>query len=555
VSGGGGGVEVERGGGGSAAALAARIEELKARLPELERERDEYRERCPKLERERDEYRKLYLLAREEIAQLKRGLIGKKAERFGDNDAQLTLSLLGMLLGEEGGEAEKPPARETRVPEHLRRKPVRRQLPADLPRVTVEVTPPEVERLGLDAFEVIGEERREVIERRPASAVVVEVVKKKFVRRAERENAAAGTTEVVVAPTPELPIERGLAGPGFLADTIVKRWQDHLPLHRQEKIYRREGLELSRSTLCGWHEKLAELARAVVEAMRIDARGQPYLCTDATGVLVMAANKCRNGHFWVVVAPGKHVLFEFSQRHDSKAVDELLEGYRGYLVADAHVVYDHLYASGEVIEVNCWAHARRYFFKAFPSDPQRAAEALSKIQKLFYLERAIRGAPAIRRAEVRRQQSAPIVEEFFRWCERQRDLVLDGSPMAEAIRYARNQREGLERFLADQRLPMDNNVSERELRRQAIGRKNWVFVGSADGARTNATFVSLLASCQMHDLEPWAYLRDLFCLLPSWPVHRALELAPAYWRDTIAEPEVAAQLEANVYRRAVLATA
>lgn len=333
---------------------------------------------------------------------------------------------------------------------------------------------------------------------------------------------------------------------------MVKRWQDHLPVNRQEKIYKREGLDLSRSTLCGWHEKLAELARPVVEAMRTDARGQPYLCTDATGVLVMAPQKCRNGHFWVLVAPGKHVLFEFSQKHDSKAVDDLLEGYRGYLVADAHVVYDHLYASGDIVEVNCWAHARRYFFKAFPSDPERAREALTKIGELFGIERAIRGSPAARRTTIRRAQSAPIVKDFFTWCDDHKNQVLDGSPMADAIRYATNQKEGLERFLEDQRLPLDNNVSERQLRRQAIGRKNWMFVGSPDGARTNATFVTLLASCQMHDIEPWAYLRDLFCLLPSWPVHRALDLSPAYWRDTIADPEVATKLEANIYRRAVL---
>jgi transposase len=522
------------------AGLLERVADLEARLP--------------KLERERDEYRKLYLLAREEIEQLKRGLIGKKAERFSGNDAQLTLSMLGLLLGESDGEEQKPPARETRVPEHLRRQPVRKPLPEHLPRVTVEVTPPEVEREGLDAFEVIGEERREVLERRPASVVVVEVVKKKFARRGEGPKGSAGT-EILVAATPELPIEKGVAGPGLLADTIVKRWQDHLPLHRQEKIFQREGIELPRSTLCGWHEKLAELVRPVVEAMRIDARGQPYLCTDATGVMVMAPNKCSNGHFWVLVAPGKHVLFEFSRKHDGKAVDDILAGYQGYLVADAHAVYDHLYVSGAVVEVNCWAHARRYFFKAFPSDPQRAREALDKIQKLFHIERAIRGAPAIRRTEVRRAQSAPIVEKFFEWCESQRDLVLDGSPMADAIRYATNQKDGLQRFLEDERLPLDNNISERNLRRQAIGRRNWIFVGSADGARTNATFVTLLASCQMHDLEPWAYLRDLLCLAPGWPVHRALDLAPAYWRRTIAEPEVARQLDANVYRRAVLAPA
>jgi hypothetical protein len=333
----------------------------------------------------------------------------------------------------------------------------------------------------------------------------------------------------------------------------VRRWQDHLPLHRLESIYAREGVEIARSTLCRWHEALAELARPVVEAMRIDARGQPYLCTDATGVLVQAPERCRTGHFWVLVAPGKHVLFEFSERHDGGAVDRLLAGYEGYLVADAHVVYDHLYRSGKVIEVGCWAHCRRYVFAARESDPERANWALERIRDLFLIDRAGTHLKRSERQRLREEKSRPIVEGFFAWCEQQRDRVLDGSPMADAIRYALNQRVALERFLEDGRLPLSNNISERHLRRQAIGRKNWLFVGSEDGARVNATFVSLLASCQMHGIEPWAYLRDLFCLLPSWSTKRVLELAPAYWTRTLEDAEVQGRLEANVYRRILLA--
>jgi hypothetical protein len=339
----------------------------------------------------------------------------------------------------------------------------------------------------------------------------------------------------------------------MLADTVVRRWQDHLPLHRLESIYAREGVEIARSTLCRWHETLAELAAPLVAAMRIDARGQPYLCTDATGVLVLAPDRCRNGHFWVLVAPGKHVLFEFSERHDGRAVDQLLGGYEGYLVADAHVVYDHLYRSGKVIEVGCWAHNRRYFFAARESDPERASWVLERIRDLFLLERAAARVKRSERHRLRQEKSKPIVDAFFQWCEAERDRVLDGSPMSDAIRYALNQKKPLERFLEDARLPLSNNISERHLRRQATGRKNWMFVGSEDGARANTTFVSLLASCQMHGIEPWGYLRDLFCLVPSWSSKRVLELAPAYWRQTLEDPEVQRRLEANIFRRILLA--
>jgi hypothetical protein len=339
----------------------------------------------------------------------------------------------------------------------------------------------------------------------------------------------------------------------MLADTIVRRWQDHQPLTRLEGIYAREGLPLAKSTICTWHEQLAALAHSLVEAMFVDALGSPYLCTDATGVLVLAKEQCKNGHFWVLVAPQKHVLYRFSESHDRVAVDAFLSGYKGYLVADAHVVYDHLYKDGAVIEVACWAHQRRYFFKALESDPDRAKFALSRIAALFRIERTIADLPRKKKEAVRLAKSKGIVDEFFAWCEAQAALVLDESPIATAIRYGVNQRVALRRFLDDGRLPLSNNVSELNLRREVLGRRNWLFVlGSADGARVNTIFVTLLASARLHEIEPLAYIRDLFCLLPSWPHNRVLELAPAYWKQTLEKPETQEKLAANVFRRVLL---
>jgi hypothetical protein len=230
----------------------------------------------------------------------------------------------------------------------------------------------------------------------------------------------------------------------------------------------------------------------------------------------------------------------------------MLAGYQGYLVADAHVVYDHLYASGGMIEAGCWAHARRYFFKSLSTDPERAREALAYIQGLFRIERGVAEVSRHERHRVREQQSRPLVEGFFAWCETQAAQVLDETPIAKGIGYARNQRQALERFLEDGRLPIHNNVSERELRREAVGRKNWIFVGSDQGAEVNAVFVSLLASCQLHGIEPWAYLRDAFCLLPRWPKHRVLELAPLHWRETLDQEKTQQLLAANPYRQVTL---
>jgi len=505
-------------------------------------------------ELERDQYRQLYLEMMERCRKLELGLVGPKSERLAPNDAQLSLSMLEMLLGERASAdldatlAEL--ASEQTVRAHTRTKPTgRKPIAEHLPRVEIEVRPPEVEREGLDAYERIGEDVSEVIERRPASLVVARVIRPKFVRK---NRVRTAPTDVLVAEPPELPIARGLAGPGMLADTIVKRWQDHLPLHRLEDVYARDGLELSRSTMCGWHAELAELAKPLIAAMHEDALAQPYLCVDATGVLVQAKERCRTGHFWVMVAPQRHVLFEYTREHTKSAVDDLLPGYRGYLVADAHVVYDHLYETGDVVEVNCWAHCRRYFFKALASDPDRAKIALSLIGGLFRIERSLADAPRKKKEHIRAKRSAPIVERFFSWCDAEASSLLEGTPIADGVRYARNQREGLNRFLEDGRLPLHNNQSELNLRRQAVGRKNWLFVGSDDGGVTNAVFTSLLASCRMHDVEPWSYLRDVLCLLPRWPVHRVLELAPVNWRETSARDDVRELLDRDPFRRLTL---
>lgn len=517
---------------------------LVQRLDALDREQTAVRERLSQVEQERDRYRQLYQEMMERCRKLEKGLMGQQSESLGDGGAQLSLGVLELMFGDSAKAELDQLAGEGRVREHTRQKPTgRKPIPEHVPRVDIIIVPEEVEREGLDAFNKIGEDVTEVLERRPASMVVARIVKPKFVRK----DRSLGDG-IVMGETPELPIPRGLAGPGLLADTIVRRWQDHLPLHRLEGIYAREGIELARSTICSWHEQLATLAERLVAAMRADAFTAPYLCVDATGVLVQAKEKCRRGHFWVLIAPERHVLFEYTREHTSDAVDSILAGYEGYLVADAHAVYDHLYASERLTEVNCWAHARRYFFKAMSSDPERAKEALGLIGALFRIERSIADSPRKKREQVRAKRSAPIVERFWSWCDAEFPQLLEDTPIYDGVRYARNQRQGLSRFLSDGRLPLDNNISERELRREAVGRKNWIFLGSDDGGRVNAGFTSLLASCRMLDVEPWAYMRDLLCLLPRWPQHRLLELAPVNWTTTMAGADVQRTLGLDPYR-------
>lgn len=507
------------------------------------------------LRAERDEYKRQYVAMAEAYRRLEMGLTRHQRERYADGAEQTTLSLLSMLTGQGEVKALAPAPATTKVEAHQRVKPTgRKPIPDALPRITVEVLPLEVQKAGLDAFDRIGEDVSETVEKRPASVVVVRTVRGKYVEKTKLDALKEWESTPVLQGAPlELPIPKALAGPGLLADTIVQRWQDHLPLYRLERIYGREGFPLARSTVCGWHQAVAALVDGLVDAMWRDAiLTAPYLCTDATGVLVQEVEKCRHGHFFVVVAPGKHVLFRYSPTHDGKAVDGFLEGYKGYLVADAHSVYEHLYTQGDVVEVACWAHARRYFYKSLETDGARSRHALALIQSLFEFEREWKGESPDARLSLRRVKAAPIVEAFFRWADEESLKVLDETPISKAVRYARNQRDALHRFLGNGRLPLHNNTSENALRREALGRKNWLFLGSDDGGKVNATLVTLLASCELHGLEPRAYLRDLLCLLPAWNQLRVLELAPENWAATVANPDVQHQLDGNIFRQATL---
>jgi transposase len=503
-----------------------------------------------------DQLNAVYMDMLQRFKMLERGILSQGRERLPVGES-LTLPLLSLMMngGAEASTAtpvavEAPAAPTAPAPTKPKAKPTGRQvLPEKLPRVDLVVVPPEVEAKGRDQFEIIGQEVSETVERRPASLVVVRVVRPKFV---EKGRDRLAETKVHIGATPDLPIPGGLPGPALLADTVVRKYEDANPLHRLERIYGRDGLSLSRSTICGWHMALAELFESLVEAMWRDARAAPYLCVDATGVLVQDIRKCRRAHFFVVIAPGRHVLFGYSPKHNSKAVDDLLDDFKGVLVADAASVYDHLVDSGQVQKADCWAHARRYFFKALGSDPVRARHAIALIGKLFDVERLLTSASAEKRLEVRREQSLHVATDIFDWCKAELPSTIEHSPIAKACQYILNQQATLSTCFQDGRIPIHNNISERELRREAVGRKNWLFLGSDDGGVVNARLVTLIASARHLGLNPAEYLRDLLCLLPTWPARDVLALAPVNWAATVARPEVQAALAGNPFRRVSL---
>jgi len=491
---------------------------------------------------ERDNYKKMYELALFELERYRRGLFGKKAESVPLEQLRLAFERLIPPIGNadvDDNDDEPQLQGGTAHPKHNKLK-RRRELPDDLPIVRIEA--PHDELANDPQYVKIGEDVSEVVEWQRGHFVKVQYVRPKYARRGEPEGG------VIAAPVLERPIPKGLAGPGLLAHVLVSKYADHLPLSRLENIFARQGLPFAKSTMCQWIEGCHELAHGIVTAMWKELLACPYVAVDATGVLVQSKERCKRGHFWVALAPGEHVLYRFTPKHDKEAVRSILGTFKGYIQADAAVVFDFLFRDESRVEVACWAHCRRRFFDAIATDAENAIKAISLVARLYRIDRETAELKAALRTKQRALKATPVVQAFFSLMDQLHLTVLPESPIGKAVTYARNQKLALCRFLEDGRLRLDNNPAELALRHQAIGRKNWLFVASENGATWNTTFVSLIVSCKMHRIEPWAYLRDILCLLPSWPNSQLIDLAPKYWKQTAQQPKVAQLLAGNLLR-------
>lgn len=520
-------------------------------LDSLKAEIQQLTELLEKMTNERNEYQKLYELVHLECERLRRHVFGKKSERVAEG--QLTLDFLEgsdkKAEGSEDPEENEPSPNSsgnTKNPGKKKNRPKphgRKPLPEHLPKERIELPAPlEVQENPQD-FRKIGEHVSETLEWRPSSLVRVQIVRQNFARI---DDDAAG---IIASDLPTKPIEKGLAGPGMMANIIISKYADHLPLHRLQRIWERHHINLSRSTMCGWIKQCANLAQVLYNAMWNDAMNAHCIATDATGVLERAPEQCWRGHVFVAIADYDHVLYRYYQRHNGETIRDLLGGYKGNILADAHPTYNPLYEDGSRIEFACMSHARRYFFDSLSTDPKRGATALNILRPLFNIEKKVKGKPPDVIRLVRQHESKPIIEAFFQWCDEQWPLVLEHTPIYIALRYARNQKEALSRFLDDGKIAMHNNFSELKLRHIKIGTKNWLFFGSKNGANWNCIFNTLIASCALHDIEPWAYIRDILILLPDWPQKRVLELSPKFWKQTLEQTDARQRLEAHPFRR------
>lgn len=464
------------------------------------------------------------------LDQLLRRLYGPKAERFDPNQPWL-LPELALAGADSNGPT--TPADDTAAAAAKPKRPGhgRQKLLADLPRRRIEHALPEAQRVCPCCGEVcqqFGEEISEQLDYQPASLFVQQHVRFKYA-------CSKCHDHVTVAPAPAQVIDKGLPGPGLLAQIVASKYADHLPLNRLERILGRHGITLSRSTMCGWMAKVAALFSPLVALMADLVRQSKALHTDATSMpfvdLPTALGRTLSGQMWAYVGDRDHPfnVFDFCRDHSAAGIDAFLrdKSYRGYLNADAHNLYDHLFRDGAIIEVGCWTHCRRHFYEAKESDPARAHLVLARIRQLYAVEaeakkliaeRELQGSDAdVLRWQLRQEQALLVVTALCQWLRDEEVKVLPKSPIGQAIAYALRHWRALTRYLSDGFLAIDNNVAELTLRHIAIGRKNWLFAGSAAGARTAAILFSVTSTCHRHGVDAFAYVRDLLQRLAHDP--------------------------------------
>jgi transposase len=458
------------------------------------------------------------------IADLLSALRGKKRERI-DPDQLLMFDLCDFeQLAEEQAE---PEAESVAVPRR-RKGHGRRRLPPDLPREEIVHELPEHERLCPvegRPMELIGYETSEQLEYTPARLKVLIHKRAKYACPTKHDEA-----QVLTAAKPPQPIDKGLPGPGLLAAMVTGKFGDHLPGYRLEDILARQGVLIRRSTIYGWLAAAADLCLPLVVLLTQRVLASKVVHTDDTSVKLIDHDLrgTRTARFWAYVgdAANPYTVYDFTATRQRDGPQAFLQNYRGYLQADAYGGYDGIYlgSQGGIVEVACWAHCRRYWWKAREHDPPRSAHVLAVIGRLYQVERAAT-VDAEERRRLRAEHAAPLIEQLGRWLDEQ--TLLPQSLIGKAQTYTRNQWTALRRYLEDGDLSIDNNVSERTVKPVAIGRKNWLFVGSPLAGRRAAALLSLVASCKANRVEPWAYLRDVLEQLPRGA--DLAELLPDRW--------------------------
>ena len=458
------------------------------------------------------------------ILELLQALRGKKRERV-DPD-QLVLFDIGELedFAKEETEPVKPP-------ERRKRRRTKRLIPDGLPQEERVYELGESERLcPVDGkpMKFIRFETSKQLDFVPAKMKVI-VHKRAVYACGDKHDEAKPLT----APKPPQPIEKGLASAGLLAQVVLSKFGDHLPGYRQEDIFSRHGVNIRRSTIYDWLSSVAELARPLYERMKREVLASKVIHTDDTQVKLIdkTIRSTRLARFWAYIGDRGHpyTVYDFTETRGREGPQAFLKTFEGYLQADAYGGYDGVYldSKGKITEVACWAHCRRYWYKSREHDPSRSHHVLGVIGRLYEIERQVRELDSSSRQQHRIEHAKPLLEELGDWLSEQE--FLPKSVTGKAATYTRNQWRALNRYIEDGDLSIDNNAAERAMRPVAIGRKNWLFVGSPLAGERASILMTLVGSCKTNHVEPWAYLRSLFESLPQGkPLE---ELLPDRWLE------------------------
>jgi transposase len=342
---------------------------------------------------------------------------------------------------------------------------------------------------------------------------------------------------LATAPAPPQVIEQGIPLPGLLAYVLMAKFGYHLPLYRIEQVFAHQGVAIARTTLCDWVIQSGLALKPLTDRLLVLLKQQAVIFSDDTTVAVQDRGKTRETRFWVYAGHSPPIIvYDHTETRAGKHPKNKLEGYCGYLQADAYSGYDQVFASGHILEVACWAHARRKFFEIARQTEKgktiNAHVALDFIGQLYAIEREAKDfnldPNGIR--QLRQEKAKPILAQFKDWLEDRLRELAPKVPTAKAIGYALKNWQALERYTEDGRLEIDNNRSERAIRPLAIGRKNWLFLGSPRGGQAAVTVFSLVQTCKELGLNPEAYLKDVLIRLPTTKQKDIDTLLPHHWK-------------------------
>jgi transposase len=459
-----------------------------------------------------------------QLDQMKRLLFGAKRERFmGNNDEnQLTLPF--------EVEEQESPEKEQQVITYVREKtkrenhPGRLTLPSHLPVEEIVIEPKE----DTTNLKCIGKEITDQLELVPAKLYIKRFIRPKYIK----PNNNGLNHEGIIADLPTFPIEKGIAGPGLLAQIMVDKFVDHLPIYRQIERFKREGVKIPSSTLNGWQESVCNLLEPLYNTLKNRVLSQGYLQADETPIQVLDPSKkgkTHRGYHWVYYSPlEKTVFFDYNHGRSREGPTRLLKNFKGYLQTDGYNVYDIFGKKEQITLLNCMAHARRGFEKALDYDKLKAEYAMGMFQKLYAIEQKAREenlAPQ-QRHELRLDHSLPILNEFGKWIVETYKTELPKSALGKALAYCIPRWDNLLAYLNDGSLEIDNNLAENAIRPIALGRKNYLFAGSERGAERAAMFYSFFGTCRKNNINPFDWLKKVLEIIPDYKVNQLTDLLP-----------------------------